>query len=100
MFPIYSLYSNFSFRCRPKLPPTSRGDERIWHEQRILEESAPYLLRRSKREVAPELPDKIEQILYLELTEEQRECYTEVRLSAEGELDKMANAGLPKGLCG
>ena len=83
--------------ARPKLPPTSRGDERIWHEQRILEESAPYLLRRSKREVAPELPDKIEQILYLELTEEQRECYREVRLSAEGELDKMANAGASEG---
>ena len=52
----------------------------------------PYLLRRSKRESCLELPDKIEQILYLELTEEQRECYTEVRLSAEGELDKQRRA--------
>ena len=83
--------------ARPSLPPTSRGEERIWHERRILKESAPYLLRRSKRVVAPELPDKIEQILYLELTEEQRAFYSEVRLRAERELDKIANAGASDG---
>ena len=83
--------------ARPNLPPTSRGEERIWHERRILKESAPYLLRRSKRVVAPELPDKIEQILYLQLTEEQRAFYSEVRLRAERELDKIANAGASDG---
>ena len=83
--------------ARPELPPTSRGDERIWHEQRILKEAAPYLLRRSKREVAPELPEKIEQILYLDLTEEQAACYDEVKRSAETELDKMADSGASEG---
>ena len=82
---------------RPELPPTSRGDERIWHEQRILKEAAPYLLRRSKSEVAPELPEKIEQILYLDLTEEQAACYDEVKRSAETELDKMADSGASEG---
>ena len=33
--------------ARPSLPSSSR-DERIWHEQRVLKESAPYLLRRAK----------------------------------------------------
>ncbi|MDC3335061.1 DEAD/DEAH box helicase [Opitutales bacterium] len=83
--------------ARPSLPTSSRGDERIWHEQRILKESAPYLLRRSKKEVAPELPDKIEQILYVDLTEEQQECYAHVRQSAETELDKMADTGASDG---
>ena len=83
--------------ARPSLPPASRGDERIWHEQRILKESAPYLLRRSKKEVAPELPEKIEQVLYVDLTEEQKKCYTEVRQSAENELNKMADSGSSEG---
>ena len=83
--------------ARPSLPPSSRGDERIWHEQRILKESAPYLLRRSKKEVAPELPDKIEQILYVDMTEDQQECYANVRQSAETELDKMAVSGATEG---
>lgn len=83
--------------ARPELPSTSRGDERIWHEQRILKEAAPYLLRRRKTEVAPELPEKIEQVLYLDLTEEQAACYDEVRRSAETELDKLADAGASEG---
>ena len=83
--------------ARPSLPTSSRGDERIWHEQRILKESAPYLLRRSKKEVAPELPDKIEQVLYVDMTEDQQECYAKVRQSAETELDKMADTGASDG---
>ena len=83
--------------ANPRLSEGSRRDERIWHEQRILKQAAPYILRRSKREVAPELPEKIEQILYLELTQDQKNCYEEVRKSAEIELDKMANAGANEG---
>ncbi len=83
--------------AHPKLPDGSRGDERIWHEQRILKQAAPYLLRRSKKEVAPELPDKIEQVLYLNLTEDQKECYEEVRKLAEQELDTLANSGASEG---
>ena len=83
--------------ARPSLPPSSRGDERIWHEQRILKESAPYLLRRSKRQVAPELPEKIEQVLHIEMTEKQKECYLEVRKSSESELNKLADSGASEG---
>jgi SNF2 family DNA or RNA helicase len=83
--------------ARPELPPTSRGEERIWHEQRILKESAPYLLRRSKKEVAPELPDKIEQTLFVEMTEEQADCYGKVRAGAESELSKLAENGASEG---
>ena len=83
--------------ANPKLPEGTRGENRIWHEQRILRQAAPYLLRRSKKEVAPELPEKIEQVLYLELTEDQRESYEQVRKTAETELDKLANSGANEG---
>lgn len=83
--------------AHPKLPEGVRGDERIWHEQRILKQTAPYLLRRSKKEVAPELPDKIEQILYLDLTQDQKDSYEKVRKSAEHELDKLADSGASEG---
>jgi SNF2 family DNA or RNA helicase len=83
--------------ARPNLPPSSRGDERIWHEQRILKEAAPYLLRRSKKQVAPELPEKIEQLLFVEMTEDQQECYANIRQSAESELSKLADSGASEG---
>ena len=65
--------------------------------RRILKQAAPYLLRRSKKEVAPELPEKIEQVLYLKLTEDQRASYEQARKTAETELDKLANSGANEG---
>ena len=83
--------------ANPSLPDGSRGDDRLWHEQRILKQSAPYLLRRTKKEVAPELPEKIEQVLYLNLTNDQKECYEKVRKSAEEELNQLAGSGASDG---
>ena len=83
--------------ANPKLPEGTRGDDRIWHERRILKQAAPYILRRSKREVAPELPEKIEQVLYLDLTQDQKDCYENVRKDAEKELNQMASSGLNEG---
>jgi SNF2 family DNA or RNA helicase len=39
----------------------------------------PFLLRRTKQQVAKELPDKVEQILYCEMSEKQREMYEEAK---------------------
>ena len=81
----------------PSLPDGSRGEERLWHEQRILKQAAPYLLRRSKKEVAPELPDKIEQILYLNLTDDQTDWYSRLRKASEEELNQLAESGAKEG---
>ena len=97
---VYDLISLLEFLLpgsRPEIPGSSRGEERIWHEQRILKEAAPYLLRRKKSDVAPELPDKIEQILHVQLSEEQKKIYEEVRKSSESELDKLAESGASEG---
>ena len=45
--------------AHPKLPDGTRGDERIWHEQRILKQAAPYLLRRSKKRSLLNCPIKL-----------------------------------------
>ena len=93
---IYDLLALLEFLlpgAHLEIPVSSRGDERIWHEQRILKEAAPYLLRRTKSEVAPELPAKIEQILHIELSEKQNELYQKVRKSSESELNKLVESG-------
>ena len=46
-----------------RVPAGLRGDERAWFDQRLRAQAAPYILRRTKQAVAPELPPKLEQIL-------------------------------------
>jgi SNF2 family DNA or RNA helicase len=97
---VYDLLSLLEFLlpgARPEIPYSSRGEDRIWHEQKILKEAAPYLLRRQKKEVAPELPEKIEQILHIQLSDEQKDLYQKVRQSSESELDKLAISGASEG---
>lgn len=97
---VYDLLSLLEFLLpgsRPQIPTSSRGDDRIWHEQRILKEAAPYLLRRRKSEVAPELPEKIEQVLHIKLSKEQRDLYEQIRQSSQSELNKLADSGASDG---
>ncbi|MFT7514652.1 MAG: superfamily II DNA or RNA helicase [Candidatus Omnitrophota bacterium] len=47
----------------------------------------PFLLRRNKREILDELPDKIEQELYLDLSPMQRECYTRTIEEVRDDID-------------
>ena len=80
-----------------KIPPDVRGDERSWHEQRILKQAAPYVLRRAKEIVAPELPEKIEQVVHLDMTEQQRKTYEQSRAMAEQEIAKLEETGVSEG---
>lgn len=58
-----------------RVPSGIRGEDRAWYDQRHLVKVAPYLLRRRKSSVAPELPARIEQTIYCRLTPEQSERY-------------------------
>ena len=78
------------------IPGDARGDDRLWHEKRLHRQTAPYILRRTKIQVAPELPAKIEQVLWCELTDKQRACYDEVRVSTDREIDALAYARQPE----
>jgi len=53
----------------------------------------PFLLRRTKEQVAPELPPKSEQIMYCELEDAQREQYEELRRFYQASLLEQGKAG-------
>lgn len=76
-----------------KIPAGTRSDERQWFDERLRAKSSPYLLRRTKKAVAPELPDKIEQVLYCEPSPVQARLYSEWQQKSEQELDALAADG-------
>jgi len=79
------------------LPAGVRGDEKAWHDERLRAQTAPYILRRTKTAVAPELPPKIEQIVYCELPPAQAALYREWQQRGERELDSLAAGGASEG---
>jgi len=57
----------------------------------------PFILRRTKEVVAPDLPDKTEFIVYCDMTDEQRECYDRVKSEYRNEIIKtIAEDGFSK----
>ncbi len=79
------------------IPTGARGDERRWHERRILDQAAPYILRRTKDKVATELPEKIEQVLFMEMTAAQKKTYEAARQQAEQEISQLEKSGASEG---
>lgn len=79
------------------MPAGARGEERTWHDQRLRQRTAPYILRRTKQTVAPELPDKIEQVLWCEPTAGQSALYREWQEKSERELLDLAAGGASEG---
>ncbi len=79
------------------IPTGARGDERRWHERRILDQAAPYILRRTKDKVATELPEKIEQVLFMEMTPAQKKTYDAARQHAEQEISQLEKSGASEG---
>ncbi len=79
------------------IPAGARGDDRQWHEQRIKEQAGPYILRRNKITVAPELPEKLEQVVFLEMTPEQKTTYEKARKYAESEIAALEKSGASEG---
>ena len=75
------------------IPSDARGEDRAWHEARLRRQAAAYILRRTKAQVTPELPAKIEQVVYVEMTPAQRAFYESVRTSTENELMRLEAAG-------
>ena len=79
------------------IPKDARGEERAWHEKRVLRQAGPYILRRKKSEVASELPNKIEQTLFVDMSPEQRRFYEEAKRSAESEISNLEKSGASEG---
>lgn len=77
----------------PQLPPGLKREEKLWHDKRILSRTAPYILRRTKVSVAPELPPKIEQVLWCEMSEKQAALYRSTQEHSERELIDLESGG-------
>lgn len=72
--------------AEPERGRAGGAEQRLWRDQRDREKAAPYILRRAKRSVAPELPEKIEQTVFVELEGAQRELYDARRERARAEI--------------
>ncbi len=70
------LGTKSDFRERYELPISQEPG--CAEHKRLIQRLAPFLLRRTKKAVAPELPDKIEQVVWCELSAEQRETYAKL----------------------
>jgi superfamily II DNA or RNA helicase len=81
----------------PPLPAGARGDDKAWQDERLRAQTASYILRRTKSAVAPELPPKIEQIVYCEFPPAQAALYREWQERGDRELDSLAAGGATDG---
>jgi SNF2 family DNA or RNA helicase len=79
------------------VPTGVRGADRAWYDERMRIQTAPYILRRTKLVVAPELPEKIEQVIYCEPTGAQAAVYRRMQEKTEQELYKLAATGASEG---
>ena len=76
-----------------RVPAGLRGDERAWFDERLRAQTAPYILRRTKRAVAPELPEKLEQTVWCEMTPAQAKLYRDTQEKSERELIDLEAGG-------
>ncbi|RRJ97249.1 DEAD/DEAH box helicase [Opitutaceae bacterium TAV4] len=79
--------------AKPATASGLRPDEREWIDERLRRQTAPYILRRTKQAVAPELPAKIEQVLYCEPTPAQARLYRDWQERSERELLDLETGG-------
>jgi superfamily II DNA or RNA helicase len=79
------------------VPAGVRGADRAWYDERLRIQTAPYILRRTKLAVAPELPEKIEQVIYCEPTPAQAALYRRMQEKSEQELYRLAATGASEG---
>ncbi len=88
-----SLFEFFMPGFLAQLPAGLKHEERNFYDERIRVQTAPYILRRTKTSVAPELPKKIEQVVYCEPTAAQAARYRSFQEQSERELTGLAAQG-------
>jgi superfamily II DNA or RNA helicase len=83
------------FRERYELPITR--DQSAEAQNRLARRVRPFLLRRLKADVAKDLPEKIEQVAFCEMTDDQKAAYQQVlEFSRKEVLDAVGAQGLEK----
>lgn len=72
-------------------------DDKAWHNKRQTERAAAYILRRTKREVAPELPEKIEKTFFCELGNQQQKFYQDTLEKTRRDIFNLEMSGANSG---
>lgn len=89
------LYKYEQFRKRIETPIIRNKDEEI--TLRLKKMVAPFILRRLKKDVLKDLPDKIEQVTYAKMEQEQRKIYEayveKVRMELKQQSDEEFHQG-------
>ena len=80
-----------------KAPPKLSQEDRAWHSNRQTSRAAAYILRRTKKEVAPELPDKIEKTFFCEFGSKQQRFYQETLERTRKEIFNLEMSGANEG---
>ncbi len=70
------LYDLPEFKYRFIVPISEKGDTSV--ENRLKKQIYPFILRRMKRDVAKDLPDKIENIAFCSMSPEQADLYEQI----------------------
>ena len=73
--------------------PIGQGQGTEGLKSRLAKRIRPFLLRRTKREVYKELPEKIEQVLYCSLTAQQSEVYEKLLLESRRQITELIGPG-------
>lgn len=84
------MYDINEFNYRYAVPIQEKGDRTVEH--RLKKQVYPFILRRMKRDIAKDLPDKIENIAYCKMTPEQKDFYLDVLDSTRQEIFDKVNA--------
>ncbi len=89
------LFDANEFNHRYVNPIVENEDTEV--QKRLKTQIYPFILRRMKRDVAKDLPDKVESVQYCELTPDQKDLYLQVLDSTKEELFKsIETVGLEK----
>ena len=85
---LYDLWSIFDFIMPNYLPNLSSFKEIMNQEEYLRKKIAPFILRRTKREVLSDLPNKYERIITAELTSDQQKLYEALVLETRDVLNQ------------
>lgn len=89
----FELYSIFEF-VLPHYFKNQDQFKRLIQEGDIVPYINPFILRRTKKEVLKDLPDKIESNTYITMTKQQRKIYESFLLHASKEMERLVALGL------
>lgn len=76
-----------------RVPAHCGREDRAWFDLRQRQQAAPYILRRSKALVAPELPEKLEQIVFCDMSTRQSALYKDFQRKTQEEISTMQISG-------